>query len=180
MMNKRKYLYHASPVKGLKAIEPRAETVPEDFDKSPCIFATEYFDFATQFLVPHDDSWANGGAFSDQPFFVISDRERFKKADKGGSIYLVKAKDFVFYKKREWFSQQPVKVVEETTFSSGLMAMITQGVQVYFTDRKTYKKIQTSADHGLSVLNTLDTENEKWGFPVSRLDLYQGSKKRIT
>jgi hypothetical protein len=178
-MTKRKFLYHASPVKGLKKIEPRSKTVPENFDKTPCIFATKYFDFATHFLVPHDDSWANGGAFSDQSFFVISDKERFMKADEGGSIYLVEAKNFENYNKREWFSKSLVKVNGEVTFSSGLMAMITQGVQVYFTDKETYKEIQRAKDHGLSILNALETENERWGFPVVKLDMYRGSKKKL-
>ncbi|MBN1168886.1 hypothetical protein JXA63_03255 [Candidatus Woesebacteria bacterium] len=174
-----KYLYHASPVNVLKEIEPRAKTIPENFDKGPCIFATEYFDFATQFLVPHDDSWANGGAFSDQTFFVISDRKRFEKADKGGSIYLVKADDFQNYNRREWFSIKKVKTFGEVKFSSGLMAMITQGVQVYFVDESTYINIQNAQDHGLSILNSLETENEKWGFTVKKLDMYQGSKKKL-
>ena len=178
-MTKRKYLYHASPIKGLKIIEPRSKTVPENFKDTPCIFATEYFDFATQFLVPHDDSWANGGAFNDQPFFVISDRERFEKNDKGGSIYLVKAGDFQNYNKREWFSKKPVEVAGEVQFSCGLMAMITQCVQVYFTNKNTYEKIQNAQDHGLSILNSLKAENEKWGFNVSDLDMYRGSKKKL-
>jgi hypothetical protein len=57
------------------------------------------------------------------------------------------------------------------------MAMITHGVQVYFVDKKTYKKIQKASDHGLSIINSLPSENEKWGRPVHKMNIYQGSKR---
>src|SRR3990170_4299110 len=123
-MNKPLYLYHASPQYNLEIVEPRKNTAPEGFKKGPVIFATDSFPFSTQFLVPHDDSWANGGAFGNTYFFVISDRKRFKKADKGGCVYLVLSDTFTNYNKREWFTRKSVKANENVQFSSGLNAMI--------------------------------------------------------
>ena len=94
-MNRPLYLYHASPQCDLKIIEPRKNTAPEGFKKGPVVFATDSFPFVTQFLVPHDDSWANGGAFGSTYFFVISDGKRFKKVDKGGCVYLVLSDNFI-------------------------------------------------------------------------------------
>ena len=172
-----KLIFHASPCCGLKVIEPRNNTIPEGFGKGPVVFATDILAFATQFIVSHDDSWANGGAIGDTFFFVVSDKDRFKKADKGGCIYLISSDGFVNYNKREWFSKKAVKPKSWIHFRSGLEAMLVNGVQVYFVDTNTYKKIEESPDHGISVLNNLKSENEKKGFPIVKFDIYKGSKK---
>ena len=62
-------------------------------------------------------------------------------------------------------------------FSSGLTAMLIMGVQVYFTDKITYRKIRRSNDPGLSILNDLVSENEKLGYKTQKLEMYFGSKK---
>ena len=172
-----KYLYHASPIKDLAKLEPRANTTPAEFEEGPCVFATDNLPFATEFLVPHDDSWANGGAFSGTNFFVIGDKERFREVDKGGCIYIVHSLGFRKYNKREWLCKEPVDVVEKIVFTSGLTAMIIHGVQVYFVDNQVYSNIQNARDHGLTILNSLESENEKLGFPVEELGMYRGSKK---
>lgn len=173
-----KYLYHASSRNDLKVIEPRATTVPKGFDHGPVVFVTDCFRFSTQFIVPTDDSWANGGAFGDTCFFVISDRKRFEKADKGGSIYLVSSEGFKKYNRKEWFKNGSVKPADKVTFSSGLSAMVTHNVQVYFVDKKTYAKYMEAPERSFSMLNKLTSENEKWGRKVVRMDIYRGSKKR--
>lgn len=176
-MNRLKFLYHASPQCNLKVIEPRKNTAPTGFKEGPVVFATDNFAFSTNFLVPHDDSWANGGAFGDVLYFVISDRKRFEKADKGGCVYLISSKGFTNYNKREWFTRKPVKTNGKVHFNSGLDAMIITGVQVYFVNTQTYFDIQNAKDHGVSILNSMKSENEKRGLRVEKLDLYQGSKK---
>ena len=176
-MSKPLYLYHASSHCDLKIIEPRKNTAPEGFKKGPVVFATDSFPFVTQFLVPHDDSWANGGAFGSTYFFVISDGKRFKKVDKGGCVYLVLSDNFTNYNKREWFSRKSVKTAGKVHFSSGLDAMIITKVQVYFVKLQVYEEIQNSKDHGVSILNNLKSENEKRGLKVKKLEFFRGSKK---
>lgn len=176
-MNKPKFLYHASPHCNLKVIEPRKDTAPVGFEEGPVVFATDNFSFSTHFLVPHDDSWANGGAFGDVIYFVISDEKRFKKADKGGCVYLIPSDGFTNYNKREWFTRRSIKTNGKVQFDSGLDAMIVTGVQVYFVNLKMYREIQNAKDHGVAILNSLKSENEKRGLSVEKLDLYRGSKK---
>jgi hypothetical protein len=174
-MVKLQFLYHASSTCKLKIIEPRNETAPEGFREGKVIFATDGLSFATQFIVPTDDSWTNGGV----PYFVIGDKIRFLKKDKGGSIYLVPSKDFRKYNKREFVSKRKTRTVSEICFSSGLDAMIIHDVQVYFVDKHTFAQIQKSSDHGVSIMNGLISENEKRGYKVEKLDIYRGSKKKI-
>ena len=176
-MDKPLYLYHASPECNLKIIEPRCKTAPEGFKKGPVVFATSSFSYSTEFLVPHDDSWANGGAFGNTFFFVISDKKRFLKADKGGSIYLVPSDTFINHNKREWFTRKAVMPVSSVRFSSGIDAMIITKVQVYFVKPELYEEIQNAKDHGVSILNSLRSENEKRGLKVKKLEFYRGSKK---
>lgn len=178
-MDRPKYLYHASPQKNLKKIMPRANTLPRDFHKGPVVFATDDFSFSTEFIVPTDDSWANGGAFSGVCYFVISDRERFAKLDNGGFIYLVPSETFERFNNREWTSKEPVRVESSVYFDSGLEAMLVTGIQVYFVNSDTYSEIQNAHDHGASILNSIESENERWGLPVQELDLYKGSKKKV-
>ena len=173
-------MYHASSKNSLKVVEPRERTAPDGFKEGPVVFATDSLPFATQFLVPTDDSWANGGAFGDTFFFVISDRQGFLEIDKGGCIYLVPSDSFEEYFKREWFSKRNVEVESKILFSSGLDAMIVNGVQVYFVSKNLYKKIQKAKDHGMSILNSMQSENERRGLEVKKFDIYRGSKKKIS
>lgn len=179
-MVKPKFLYHASSQSNLETVGPRLKTAPRDFSEGPVVFATDSFPFATQFLVPTDDSWANGGAFGDTFFFVIGDKERFLETDKGGCIYMVPSGTFKKYYKREWFSKESVKTVGRIHFSSGFDAMIINGVQVYFVSKDSYKEIQEAEDHGMSILNGVQSENEKRGLKVKKFDLYRGSKKKVS
>ncbi len=176
-MKKPRYLYHASPVRNLSQIEPRAKTIPSDFQEGQVVFATDEFAFATQFLVPSDDSWANGGAMGDVLFFIVSDKERFHNADKGGSIYLITSQGFTNYNKREWFAKKPKKTESEIYFPKGFLAMLTQNVQVYFVDKTLYSKIQEYPQTNLHLLNSIKSENEKRGQKVVQFDFYKGSKK---
>jgi hypothetical protein len=178
-MSKQKYLYHASPNNNLEILKPKSLTTPEDFGHGPVVFATHSLVFASQFIVPTDDSWANGGAYSNDCFFVISDRKRFEGSDKGGSIYLVSSEIFEEYNNKEVFSRKPVKVVSSIQFDSGLEAMIVLGVQVYFVSEKEYGQLQKEPEKGFSLLNSLTSENEKWRLDVVKFSVYRGSKKKV-
>jgi len=176
-MGKSTILYHASSCRGLKVIEPRKNTAPTGFKEGPVVFATDYFPFSTQFIVPHDDSWAIGGAFDNILYFVISDYERFNQTDRGGCVYLVSSKGFINYNKHEWFTRKPVKTKSKVHFASGLEAMLINGVQVFIVTKNIYQEILEVKDHGFSILSGLKSENEKRGFNVKKFEIYQGSKK---
>ncbi len=178
-MNRQKYFYHASPECDLKYIEPRRKTIPQDFQEGDVIFATESLSFSTMFLITHDDSWANGGTFNEIPYFVISDKDRFMKNDKGGCVYLVDSKAFKKLNNKEWYCKKKLKIRGSIHFSSGFMAMLVMGVQVYIVEPRIYLKIKKARDHGLSILNSQTSENEKNGYGNRKLEMYFSSKKLI-
>lgn len=179
-MKKQKYFYHASPARGLEVITPKSRTTPGNFGQGPVVFATHIFNFATNFLVKHDDSWANGGTFGGVFYFVIGDIERFRRLDnKGGVIYLVSSEGFEKFNQWEWYKKEEVKTLGEISFSSGFDAMIIHGVQVYVVEKDVYSEIQNSKDHGLAILNNTVSENEKMGYLSQKLDIYKSSKKRL-
>jgi hypothetical protein len=72
-----------------------------------------------------------------------------------------------------------IKIAGSVCFSSGLEAMMINKVQVYFTQQHLYQEIQNASDHGVSTLNNLTSENERWGLKVKRLEIYRGSKRTI-
>ncbi len=57
--------------------------------------------------------------------------------------------------------------------------MIINKVQVYFVKPEVYEEIQNSKDHGVTILNSLKSENEKRGLKIKKLEFYKGSKKLI-
>lgn len=160
-------LYHASPTPNIEEFEPRREGY-RDPTEGPVVFATPDKAYATLFLVNSNDSWTSKGRFSEAGIngpwhIIISDRERFEAADKGGSIYTFDPKDFSFDLHRnmgsnEWTSQTPVRPTGEEDYPSGVEAMKSAGVELYFVDTATFTKIKNSEDNGYSILASLSPE----------------------
>lgn len=65
--------------------------------------------------------------------------------------------------KREWVSKDSVTPVKKDIFNSGLEAMLSFDVQVYFVDEKTFREIDASVDHGNEILRKSLSENKKLG-----------------
>ena len=78
-------LYHASR-NGIGIFEPRTDTA-RDENEGPKVFATPSRAMTSIFLVDCDDSWVSSGAMNDVPYIIISDEERYKSLDKGGTVY---------------------------------------------------------------------------------------------
>lgn len=164
---KPKFLYHGSPNREIEEFEPRAETF-RDIDEGPKIFATPDKAYASMFIVPVDDRWAQIATFEGVNCIVISDKERFEELDHGSSIYTFSSETFNTDPEksktgREWTSDRNVKPIDKTVYESGLEAMIENGVQVYFVDKSTFEKIQRAEDYGLSILKRLKSENKRRG-----------------
>ena len=92
---------------------------------------------------------------------------------------MVPSASFTNYNKREWFTREKVVPVSSVHFTSGLDAMVINKVQVYFVSPSVYKEIENAKDHGVSILNRLKSENERWGLSVKKLEFYHGSKKLV-
>lgn len=156
-------LYHASSNRNIELIEPKAESV-RDKGEGPVVFATPDKAEASKFIVPSDDTWTRKMRFGDVHVHIISDRGRYEKADKGGTIYHLDANTFENDKTKgtgtEWTSMVAVKPFEKEEYESGLQAQLENGVQVYFVDNDIFGRINKSDDHGYTIIKSLESENK--------------------
>ena len=161
------FLYHASANREIKTFEPRAKSI-RDPEEGPVIFATPDLALATTFLVSEaNDSWTQIGKMDGTPYMVIRDKKHFMRRDKGGSIYKFNSGGFTSHPHRgmgedEWVSKDSVTPVEKTDIESALDAMIENGVQVFFVDKKTFNRIKHDAD-SFDIIRTLESENKRRG-----------------
>jgi len=168
------FLYHASPNREINEFEPRVETF-RDPEEGPVIFATPDKAYASMFLVPSDDRWTQKSVFDGVNCHIISDKKLFEELDQGGTIYSLPSETFETDPKRsktgrEWTGKKTVSLSDKTPYKSGLEAMIENGVQVYFVDKSTFKKIREAGDHGLSILKSLESENQQRGKNVVKFE----------
>lgn len=159
-------LYHASQDKDVATFEPKMDKVRDPLE-GPKIFATPDKSLAACFLVPSDSSWVKIGRYEKDgvpgPWkVVISDEERFREADKGGSIYSLPSESFTTdplkgMGESEWTSEVSVSPSSKEDYESGLTAMQEYGVDVIFVDRQTFQEIQNAEDHGEEIIQTLQS-----------------------
>lgn len=160
------FLYHGSPHGQIDEFEPRQKSV-RDPNEGPRIFATPELSLATIFM--SEQKISESGKFDDIPYAVIvGSKEAFIAKDKGGHVYVLPSDKFKTdpdkgLGENEWTSEERVKPIKKLEFKSTLDAMLENGVQVYFVDEGTNRKIKKSADHGLSILSNLKSENELRG-----------------
>ena len=172
-MSRPEHLYHGSQNRKLKVLKPRKESF-RDENEGPIVFASPDMSYASCFLVNTSESWVKISRWSDDPdkkgpwYFICNDKERFKSEDMGGAIYVLPSEGFITDSDKgtgtaEWISKESVTPITKTVYKSALEAMISNGVQVIFTDRETMKKIEESSDHGWGIVSKLKIENEKIG-----------------
>jgi hypothetical protein len=162
---KPKVLYHASSNRNLGTIEPRAKSV-RDESEGPVVFASPDKAGVTKFLVPSNDSWTRKMRFGDVHIHIISNRERYEEADRGGTIYHLSPDTFELDKTRgggkdEWTSKKRVIPIDKEVYDSGLQAQLNNGVQVFFVDKATFDRINQSTDHGNEIIRGLESENKR-------------------
>ncbi|MBA3679331.1 hypothetical protein H0W80_04050 [Candidatus Saccharibacteria bacterium] len=163
-------LYHASPNQDIEVFQPKREGF-RDPDEGLVVFATPDKAYATMFLVKCNDSWVVKGRFSEAgvngPWhIIISDKERFEQADKGGSIYEFDPSGFKFEPDKnmgstEWTSKESVGPNRKVDYPSALQAMIKAGIQVYFVDQQIFDQIRSSGDDGYEIIKSLQYITEQ-------------------
>lgn len=163
------FLYHGSSNRELKAIHPRAQSV-RDPNEGPIVFATPDRAGAVQFMMNSDDSWCQLSKHNDVRVAVYADRTKFEQLDQGGTVYTLPSEGFAVQQPvkhpDEWTHSGAVAPIERTDYPSVLEAMLDSGIQVYFTDYATLKRIQAAPDHGVSIIRGLESENMKMGREV--------------
>jgi len=170
------FLYHASQNRNIEEFTPRAEKV-RDANEGPVVFATPDLALATTFLVRADDAWSQKGKINGITYIAIRGEKKFRQRDKGGSIYRLSSNSFDFdphkgMGKDEWVSKNSVKPLEKTDVDSALEAMITNGVQVYFVEKKSFYNLvyAKSGEEILDVLESMQSENKKRGKNVFQFE----------
>ncbi len=159
------FLYHASSNRNIEKFEPRAKSI-RDSEEGPVVFATPDLALATTFLVSEtSDSWTQIGKSDGVPYMVIRDKKHFMRRDKGGSIYKFSSDNFTCHQDKgmgedEWVSKDSVTPLEKTDVESALEAMIENGVQVFFVDKKTFNRISHDDDF-IDIIKGLESENKR-------------------
>lgn len=136
-------LFHGSSKKNLKRIEPRSH---DHWDGQPTTYATPHIALASIFMLNFEDSWAAFGTRPNGTFvFLCSDKERFLKEDRGGTIYIIPSDSFYCHTNLclgpdEWVSHISLKPLTKLTFKSIGAAMLSFGVQLFFVNQKQLDK----------------------------------------
>jgi hypothetical protein len=90
------------------------------------------------FIVKCENAWSMKGQRGDDIFIAIADRKKFEKADKGGAIYTVDSKGFITepeqegLRSKEWVIKEKVYPISKEVYTSGMEAMKSLGVKVFF------------------------------------------------
>lgn len=164
-MNKPSTFYHASENRNIIEFEPRNKKV-RDPEEGPKVFATPSKSLATIFLVQTDSRWVASGLHNHVPYIVISDWKKYKAMDHGGTIYHLPPETFEVdltkgLREYEWTSSVPVKPTKKEVYESGFDAMLDSGVQVYVVNTEIFNQIKQSEDHGFTILQNIQSENQK-------------------
>lgn len=148
-----KYLYHASQNKEVEEFEPKKRGV-RDPSEGPVIFASQDKAYTSMFIVKCDNAWTIKGQRDNDYFIAIADREKFEEADKGGAIYTLNSKGFITepeqegLRSKEWVSRKNVRPVSKEIYNSGLEAMKSSGVKVFFISYDLLNEINRMFDEG--------------------------------
>jgi len=163
------FLYHASQNKNIEELKPQAISF-RDPKEGAVVFASPDYALVTTFLIKTDESWTQIGKNNKVPYIIINDREHFMERDKGGTIYKLPNTSFNYDPGKgmgeyEWISREPIKPIEKKDYGSALEAMIENGVQVYFVDKKTFDELERTekGEDYVKLLKGLESENQKRG-----------------
>ena len=143
MEKKPENFYHGSANKDIIELEPKQKSYRKK-EEGELLFASPDIAGATLFLVRMFDNESRKGYEDGIYYFVISDKDKFRELDKGGTVYVLPDSNFTNDREqwsREWATKQKVKPLNKIHFDSALKAMVENGVKVYFTNKEMFEKI---------------------------------------
>jgi hypothetical protein len=168
-MTRPEVLYRGTPNKGVSQFVPK-EKIGSGSSERLVVSAAPDRTVATKFVVPVENQNVVMGSFGDVHYYVCNNEQAFREMDEGGAIYTLRPDDFEFNPNIGiWTSPKPVVSTSEEDVLSGLDAMIEAGVQVFFVDQETFKRIKESSDQRLEILRNLVSENMKQNKNVRQL-----------
>jgi hypothetical protein len=140
-----KVLYHASPAKTLKKIQPQ-RTLSRDIYIGDYVFATSNIRLAAMYLATKGNATLMN-VEAETPIIVICNNAKdYISSDKGGAIYTVPATTFkktpqAGLEKSERVSSIAVTPIEKKVFKRSLDAMREMGIVIYFVNQKTFDSL---------------------------------------
>ena len=154
-------LFRGSPRKDASLFVPK-ERVGSGSSERLVVSASPDRSVATKFVVPIENLNVTVGSFGEIQYYVCDNEQSFRETDKGGGIYTLRRDGFEFNSGvGVWTSLRPVEPISKEEVTSGLNAMIDAGIQVFFVDPETFKRIKESSDNGLEILRNAISENMK-------------------
>ncbi len=152
-------LYHASPIKNLKILEPQ-RTISNDKYIGDFVFATRHKKLALMYMLPKGFPVLMN-IKSPKPYVVLCGNSRdILKKDKGGALYELSAKSFhrtpqTALSNYEMVSKMPINTLSETDYESVTRALDKEGIEIYFVNNKTFDKLILNPEQD-SIVQTLD------------------------
>jgi hypothetical protein len=139
------FLYHASQHKNLVKITPQ-KTLSHDKYIGNFVFATANKIMAIMYLSPKGFATLMNPDDSNPDIVVCGTVEDFIKRDLGGAVYKLPSAHFTKTPQKglsdyEMVSTHTVEPLGKTTYNSALEAMLHAGIEVRFTDAKTFKSL---------------------------------------
>lgn len=138
-------LYHASPVKNLKILEPK-RTISNDKYIGDFVFATRYRKLALMYMLPKGFPILMN-IKSSKPYVVLcGNAEDILKKDTGGALYVLSTKSFSKTPQSglsdyEMVSKKTVNPLNETDYKSTIKALASESIEIYFVDSNTFEKL---------------------------------------
>lgn len=138
-------LYHASPIKNLKILEPK-RTISKDKYIGNFVFATRYKKLALMYMLPKGFPVLMN-IKSSKPYVVMCGNTKdIIKKDKGGALYVLSTEPFSITPQSglsnyEMVSKKSVSPLSETDYESAIKALDEEDVEIYFVDNNTFEKL---------------------------------------
>ena len=151
-------LYHASPHKDLKTIQPK-RTLSRDVYIGDYVFATSDIRLAAMYLATKGTAILLNVDYEVPRVVICSEANDYIANDKGGAIYTVPATSFTNtpqkgLEKSELVSKVAVKPIDKKLYERSLDAMKEANIAVYFVNPEKFNKLVDAKDES-AILSSL-------------------------
>lgn len=138
-------LYHASPIKDLKVIEPK-RTLSKNVDIGNFVFATSDNRLAAMYLATKGNAILLNVNSQLPRIIILNSPENYLRNDTGGAIYKVYDENFVKtpqdgLEDSELVCDSRVIPIDKTGYNTSLDAMKEAGIEVYFVNQTQFDDI---------------------------------------
>lgn len=157
-----KVLYHASPVRDLKLIQPK-RTLSRDVYIGDYVFATADKRLAAMYLATRGNATLMNVATAVPTIVICNNLKDYLAHDQGGAIYKVPAATFEETPQEglqtsELVSKVAVKPLDKTIYKYSIDAMRDMGIAIYFVSKEVFDSLAQTKDEA-KILESLQPFN---------------------